>query len=255
MQQKRQQNIPQGLIEALRRARSILVLTGAGISAESGMPTFRDPETGLWSSFNVEETATVIGFRRDPVRVWNWYAQRRIQALQAHPNAGHLALVSMERQTPAFLLVTQNIDGLHQRAGNQQVVELHGNLARVKCLGHQHIIDSWPEENGEEVPPRCPHCRSRLRPDVVWFGEMLPQAAWSQARQAARQCDVFFSIGTSGTVEPAASLLQTAERAGATIVINNLEVEPSTSQHRYHLQGQAGKLLPLLVQATWPDQA
>jgi NAD-dependent deacetylase len=246
--------IPQGLVEALRRARSVLILTGAGISAESGLSTYRNVETGLWSNVNVEDLATVTGFRRNPPLVWNWYAERRVQALRAHPNAGHLALARMERRIPTITLITQNIDGLHQRAGSQRVIELHGSLGRVKCLGYQHVFDGWPA-TGEEVPPRCPQCRSRLRPDVVWFGESLPQEAWSQAKQAARRCDVFFSIGTSGIVEPAAELLRTAEQAGATIIVNNLEVEPLTSQNRYQINGRAGELLPLLVQMVWPDSS
>ncbi|MBO0784339.1 MAG: NAD-dependent deacylase [Ktedonobacteraceae bacterium] len=246
--------IPQGLVETLRQARSVLVLTGAGISAESGLPTYRNAETGLWSNVHVEDLATVTGFRRNPPLVWNWYAERRVPALQALPNAGHLALAEMERRVPTFVLITQNIDGLHQRAGSLRVIELHGSLGRVKCLGYQHVFEGWPA-TGEDVPPRCPQCRSRLRPDVVWFGESLPQEAWSQAKQAAKRCDVFFSIGTSGMVEPAAGLLQTAERAGATIIVNNLEVEPLTSPHRYQLNEQAGELLPWLVQAVWPDSS
>jgi NAD-dependent deacetylase len=152
---------------------------------------------------------------------------------------------------PAFALITQNVDGLHQRAGSQHVIELHGSLARAKCLGHQHVLD-WPQTS-QEVPPRCSLCRSRLRPDVVWFGEALSQDAWRQAKQAAMQCDVFFSLGTSGVVEPAAGLLHVAERAGATIIVNNLEVEPLASRRRYHLNGRAGELLPQLIQAAWPD--
>lgn len=238
--------------ERLRNAQHVTVLTGAGISAESGIPTFRDAQTGLWSKFRAEDLATVAGFKRDPASVWNWYAERRHAALQAQPNAAHLALAEMERRVPAFDLVTQNIDGLHQRAGNQRVIEVHGTLARVKCLGHQHILDYWPEAD-EDVPPRCPTCRSKLRPDVVWFGELLPEDAWSRALRAANTCDVFLSIGTSGVVEPVASLMREAERRGATIVINNLEVEISSTQQHYRLNGKAGTILPLIMQATWPD--
>jgi NAD-dependent deacetylase len=157
----------------------------------------------------------------------------------------------MERRVPAFDLITQNIDGLHQRAGSQRVIEVHGSLARVKCLGHQHKLDYWPETD-EEVPPLCPTCRSKLRPDVVWFGELLPVDAWSRALQAARTCDVFFSIGTSGIVEPVASLVRLAEQQGATIVVNNLEVEISSTPQHYYLNGEAGTILPLIIQATWP---
>jgi NAD-dependent deacetylase len=241
----------QDLGEKMRGARHVTVVTGAGVSAESGIPTFRDAQTGLWSRFRAEDLATVEGFRRDPALVWNWYAERRKFALQAQPNAAHLALAEMERRVPAFDLITQNIDGLHQRAGSQRVIEVHGSLARVKCLGHQHKLDYWPETD-EEVPPLCPTCRSKLRPDVVWFGELLPVDAWSRALQAARTCDVFFSIGTSGIVEPVASLVRLAEQQGATIVVNNLEVEISSTPQHYYLNGEAGTILPLIIQATWP---
>lgn len=242
----------QNLGAKLRNAQHVVVLTGAGVSAESGIPTFRDAQTGLWSKFHAEDLATVEGFKRDPVLVWNWYAQRRQAALQAQPNAAHLALAEIERRVPAFDLITQNIDGLHQRAGSQRVIEIHGSLARVKCLGHQHPLDRWPETE-QEVPPRCPTCQSKLRPDVVWFGELLPEEAWSRARRAISACDFFFSIGTSGVVEPVASLARLAERQGATIVLNNLEVEISSTSQCYSLNGPAGTILPLIMQATWPD--
>lgn len=242
----------QALGERLRSAQHVTVLTGAGISAESGIPTFRDAQTGLWSKFRANDLATVAGFERDPVSVWNWYAERHQAALQAQPNAGHVVLAEIERRVPTFDLITQNIDGLHQRAGSQRVIEVHGSLARVKCLAHQHTLDYWLETD-LDVPPRCPTCQSKLRPDVVWFGELLPEEAWGQALRAASTCDVFFSIGTSGVVEPVASLLRLAERRGATIVINNLEVEISSTPRRFCLNGEAGTILPLIMQATWPD--
>jgi NAD-dependent deacetylase len=235
----------------LRAAQHVTALTGAGISAESGLPTFRDAETGLWSRFQVEDLATVTGFQRDPATVWNWYAHRRQSALQAQPNAAHLALAELERRVPLFDLITQNIDGLHQRAGSQRVIEVHGSLARVKCLAHAHTFTSWPEAR-DEVPPLCPHCQSALRPDVVWFGEMLPEKAWGQALQASGTCDIFLSIGTSGTVEPAVSLVRLAEERGVILVMNNLEVDISASRGCYSLNGPAGTLVPLLVQTAWP---
>lgn len=246
--------ILQGIGEKLRGAQHVTVLTGAGVSAESGIPTFRDAQTGLWSRFKADDLATVQGFRRDPVSVWKWYAERRVAALQAQPNAAHRILAEIERRVPAFDLITQNIDGLHQRAGSQNVIEVHGSLARVKCLGHQHMLDHWPEA-GEEVPPRCPTCRSKLRPDVVWFGELLPEGAWSRAMRAVKACDVFLSVGTSGIVEPVASLVQKAEEQGATIIINNLEVPISATPQHYYLNGEAGTILPLLLQATWPERS
>ncbi|HEY1352536.1 MAG TPA: NAD-dependent deacylase [Ktedonobacteraceae bacterium] len=235
----------------VRAAQQVTVLTGAGISAESGLPTFRDAQTGLWSRFQVEDLATAAGFQRDPATVWNWYAHRRQSALQAQPNAAHLALVEIERRVPAFDLITQNIDGLHQRAGSQRVIEVHGSLARVKCIAHQHTLTSWPEA-GADVPPVCPTCQSKLRPAVVWFGEQLPEETWNRALQASSACDIFLSIGTSGTVEPAGSLVRLAERQGAAIVVNNLEVEISATSQGYYLNGPAGTILPLIVQATWP---
>jgi NAD-dependent deacetylase len=235
----------------LRAAQHITVLTGAGISAESGLPTFRDAQTGLWSRFQLADLATAAGFQRNPATVWNWYAQRRQSALQAQPNAAHLALVEIERRVPAFDLITQNIDGLHQRAGSQRVIEVHGSLARVKCFENQHTFASWPEA-GTDVPPACPTCQSKLRPAVVWFGEQLPEEAWGRALQASCICDFFLSIGTSGIVEPAASLSRRAERQDATIVVNNLEVEISATSQRYYLNGPAATIIPLIVQATWP---
>ena len=244
----------QSIGEKLRNAQHVAVLTGAGISAESGIPTFRDAQTGLWSRFNAEDLATVQGFRRNPEAVWNWYTERRNIALQAQPNAAHLALAEMERRVPTFDLITQNIDGLHQRAGNQRVIEVHGSLAHVKCLGHQHRLDYWPETEAE-IPPLCPICHSQLRPDVVWFGELLPQNAWSRAAEAVASCDFFFSIGTSGLVEPVASLARQAEQQEATLVINNLEVEISSTQRCYNLNGPAGTILPLIMQASWPTES
>lgn len=235
----------------IRVAQHVTALTGAGISAESGLPTFREAQSGLWSRFQVEDLASMAGFQRDPATVWNWYAQRRQSALQAQPNAAHLALGEIERRVPLFDLITQNIDGLHQRAGSQRVIEVHGSLARVKCLAHEHIFTSWPQTAGT-LPPLCPHCQSTLRPDVVWFGEILPEKTWREAVQASSTCDVFLSIGTSGSVEPAASLARLAEERGAILVINNLEVDIATTGQCYTLNGPAGTLLPLIVQAAWP---
>lgn len=235
----------------LRAAQHVTVLTGAGISAESGLPTFRDAQTGLWSRFQFKDLATAAGFQRDPATIWNWYAQRRQAALQAQPNAAHLALAQIERHIPVFNLITQNVDGLHQRAGSQRVIEVHGSLARVKCVAQQHMFASWPETD-EQGPPRCPTCQSHLRPDVVWFGELLPEETWSRALQASGTCDLFLSIGTSGNVEPAASLARLAEKRGATIVVNNLEVDISATRQCYYLNGPAGTIVPLIVQAAWP---
>src|SRR5437588_3164111 len=185
-------DFPAPLIRSLRHARKFVALTGAGISAESGMATFREAQTGLWSKFKPEELATAEAFRRDPKFVQDWYAWRRQNAVNATPNAGHLALVEIEKRTPEFLLVTQNVDGLHQRAGSKQMVELHGNIHRFRCFENDCRNDNFDVENG-----RCLSCGGHLRPAVVWFGETLPIDALGTAVAAAEGCDAFLSIGTS----------------------------------------------------------
>ena len=242
--------LPPGLIAALRQAQHVAILTGAGISAESGLETFRDALTGLWSNFRPEDLATPEAFLRNPRMVWEWYAVRRKKASHAAPNAGHLALAEMERHVPRFDLITQNIDSLHQRAGSISVTELHGNIARVKCFDEEVVVETW--EESAEPPPRCPHCGGMLRPDVVWFGENLPEGAFEHAVEAAAICDLFFSIGTSGLVEPAASLVRVASKMGATVAIINLDVEPLATEKLYQIHAPAGVVLPQLVCAAWP---
>src|SRR4029434_141578 len=158
--------IPPSLLEILRKADRVAVLTGAGISAESGIPTFRDAQTGLWASFRPEELATREAFEKNPRRVWEWYAHRRDGVQKAEPNDGHRALVEMEKRFSRFTLITQNVDGLHRRAGSRALIELHGNIARSKCFSEEIPVESWKEDR--EVPPRCPRCGGFLRPDVVW---------------------------------------------------------------------------------------
>src|SRR5574341_154130 len=196
--------IPPVLIESLRAARHVAVLTGSGISAESGVPTFRDAQTGLWAKYRPEELATPEAFRRNPRLVWEWYEWRRGLVAKAAPNPGHLALAELERRVPRLTLVTQNVDGLHQQAGSRGVIELHGNLQRTKCFEENVVVEAWPITGA--APPRCPRCGGLLRPDVVWFGEALPQPALAAAVEAAQACDLFFAIGTSALVQPAASL-------------------------------------------------
>lgn len=244
--------IPPGLIEELRTAQHISVLTGAGISAESGLPTFRDPMKGLWAQYRPEELATPQAFLRNPRLVWEWYAWRRALVAQALPNEGHRALVTLEQRIPQFTLITQNVDSLHQRAGSKRVIELHGNISRTKCFSENVVVEIWQES--DKLPPSCPRCGAMLRPDVVWFGEQLPEQAFHEAVEAAALCDLFFSIGTSGTVEPAASLARVARRFGATVVTLNLEVTPLESPQCYALNGCAGTVLPALVHAAWPEK-
>ena len=229
----------------IREARRIAVLTGAGISAESGIPTFRDALTGLWARFNPEELATPQAFERNPRLVWDWYAERRAKVATCSPNPGHLALAELERRTSDFLLITQNVDGLHETAGSRKIVELHGNIRRVKCSRECGIVETWP---GDERPPKCPGCGALLRPDVVWFGEMLPDQEFARASLAARNADLFFSVGTSNLVEPAASLTWLAHEHGATVVIVNPDMSGQRSGPRIvRVAEAAGEFLPKLV--------
>ena len=234
--------------DLLDHATSIAVLTGAGISAESGIPTFRDALTGLWENFRPEELATPEAFEANPKLVWDWYAWRRDAVANAAPNAGHRALASLEQQCREhevdFTLVTQNVDGLHREAGSHRVIELHGNIRRVKCFDQHHPVASWPES---EQVPTCPRCGSLLRPDVVWFGEALPPDALAAAFAATRTCDVFLCVGTSTVVEPAASLPFMALQAGARVIEVNPQPTPLSPSASVSLRGTAAHLLPLII--------
>jgi NAD-dependent deacetylase len=245
------ENFPAELLAALRAARRVAVLTGAGISAESGIPTFRDAQTGLWARFRPEELATPEAFRRNPKLVWDWYAWRRSLVAQAHPNAGHAALARLQDLVPRLKLITQNVDSLHQRAGSRDVIELHGNITRTKCFDEDVVVTEWVE--GDETPPRCPRCGGWLRPDVVWFGEMLPADALARADAAARDCDVFLSIGTSAAVFPAAQLPLSAIDAGATVVEVNKDATPLSRLAAFSFRAAAGEALPALLAAAWPS--
>lgn len=241
--------IPPELIAHLRLARHVVVLTGAGISAESGVPTFRDAQTGLWEQYEPEELATPQAFQRNPRLVWEWYVWRRQLVQQAQPNAGHRALANLAALVPKLTLITQNVDGLHEQAGSQQVLHLHGSIMRTKCIAHNHPVDKWPAT--DESPPRCPICHSYLRPDVVWFGENLPVEALHTAVQAARSCQLFLSIGTSGLVHPAASLPLEALQHRIPVVEINPTPTPLTSYADFVLPYAAGVVLPQLVQVLW----
>jgi NAD-dependent deacetylase len=247
---------PEGLAraaEALLRAHRVVVSTGAGMSRESGIPTFRDAQEGLWARFSPQELATEQGFRANPARVWTWYAERRRRIRACAPHAGHHALVAMERIVPELTVVTQNIDGLHREAGSADVIELHGNIRRFKCLNRHHLFSGEPddaEQDGAEVaPPPCPRCGSPLRPDVVWFGEMLPEDATDRAWDLARRSDVMLVVGTSGTVWPAAGLPLLARDAGAVVIEVGPEPSEITRVAHTFLEGPAGVVLPALVAA------
>lgn len=241
--------IPQALIKQLQNAKHVVVSTGAGTSAESGVPTFREAQTGLWARYNPEELATPQAFRRNPQLVWEWYAWRRELVAKAKPNPGHYALAEMGRHVPKLTLITQNVDSLHQEAGSQNVIELHGNIVRTKCFDcGQQVADF---EETAVPPPHCPHCNGYLRPDVVWYGESLPQDALFHAFDAARTCDLFFTIGTSALVHPAASLPVEAIQQDITTVEVNPQSTPLTPHMTFVLAGPSGEILPKLVQATW----
>jgi len=234
--------------EAVRRslrAGQIVAFTGAGISAESHVPTFRGVD-GLWRNYSPERLATAEAFASDPRLVWEWYDWRRQIIHKAQPNSGHQALAEIERRaTGSFTLVTQNVDGLHDRAGSRNVVKLHGDIWWVRCTG------CAAEEQNQQVPlkplpPHC-HCGALLRPAVVWFGEALPESAWERAHEAATQADVFMAIGTSAQVYPAAGLVQVARQSGAHVAIVNPDPTPADELAEWVLRGPAGEILPRLL--------
>lgn len=243
--------IADDLVKALKSARTVTVSTGAGISAESGVPTFRDAQTGLWAKYDPEQLATPQAFQSDPRLVWDWYAWRRSLISNVEPNAGHYALAQMAELIPKLVLITQNVDSLHQRAGSPNVIELHGNIMRTKCYDCGRIITDYPQ--AQNPPPHCPVCDGLLRPDVVWFGESLRYEVLSSAFSAAQECDIFFSIGTSALVQPAASLPLEAVEKGILAVEINPQNTPLTPYMTYVLSGPSGIVLPELVRATWPD--
>jgi NAD-dependent deacetylase len=236
--------IPAALAEALRSAQHVLVLTGSGASAESGVPTFRDAQSGLWEKFDPHELATPEAFLRDPALVWRWYRWRRELVARAKPNAGHYALAKLEERIPRLTLVTQNVDGLHQRAGSSQVTEFHGNLFTTRCFTENCPFGT--DDEHAEIP-RCGACGGLLRPGVVWFGEAIPEVALTTSEAAVADCDIFLSVGTSSTVWPAAGLAESARGRGALVV----EVNPDETAHSrlsdHALRRKSGEFLPELV--------
>jgi len=234
--------------ELLAGAARIAVLTGAGISAESGVPTFRGAG-GFWRGRSALDLATPQAFARDPERVWDFYRFRIAGLERVEPNEGHRALARLEERCERFWLITQNVDGLHRAAGSRNVVELHGNLARSRCVACDYACAS--RDLPDAPVPICPVCGSRLRPAVVWFGEMLPRAELARTEEAVRECDVMLVVGTSGVVEPAASLARRASSRGAGVVEVNLEPTPLTPVADVTVLGRAGIVLPLLVE---PDR-
>lgn len=237
-------DIPGALLEALRDARHVCVLTGAGVSAESGVPTFRDAQDGLWARYRPEDLATPEAFLDDPALVWRWYRWRRNLVSAAAPNPGHTALARLAERVPHLTLVTQNVDNLHQRAGSRDVIEFHGNIFADRCFeeGTLHTV-----EHTEEIP-LCPDCGAYLRPGVVWFGEAIPEQALARSSAAAAHCDVFLSVGTSSLVYPAAGLADIARRHGAVVVEVNPNPTMQASSFDFALTGNSGVILPELLE-------
>lgn len=230
----------------------VVAVTGSGVSAESGIPTFRDSENGLWNQYSPYELASPDAFLRDKDLVWGWYEWRRNLINKAHPNPGHLVLAEMQRHFDDFTLVTQNVDDLHERAGSQGVVHLHGEIMRPRCFScghayqHSESSDAAAEPMLRISPPTCSRCDGFVRPGVVWFGESLSEDAWNAAATAAQSCDVLFCLGTSGLVHPAAGLPQLARRSGATVIQINPQETALDSDAHYNLRGNNGRVLPEL---------
>lgn len=234
------------LVAALRRARNVSALTGAGVSAESGIATFRGAG-GLWEGHRIEEVATPEAFAADPEKVWRFYEARRRGARSAKPNAGHCVLAAMEARFPEFLLATQNVDGLHRRAGSRKIVELHGSIERrfcVRCRAAQADLEPL-----DRLPPPCPSCGGMLRPDIVWFGEALPAEAWRRAEAAARAADVYLVVGTSAEVYPAAGLALVAADSGAEVFEINPAATALSPVFAGAVREPSGEALPRILEA------
>jgi NAD-dependent deacetylase len=232
------------LIEVLQEASRVAILTGAGISAESGIPTFRG-EDGLWKKYRPEELATPAAFSQDPKLVWEWYDWRRGIIGQKEPNPGHEVIARWEETFPTVSLITQNIDGLHQKAGSKNIWELHGNIWKLRCTEEGTITENY-ETPLKEIPPLCPNCGALLRPHIVWFGESLSSTILQKSIQLSSECDVMFVIGTSAVVQPAASLPFEASEAGAMIVEINLDPTPLSLYADFSIRGKSGEILPLI---------
>jgi NAD-dependent deacetylase len=251
--------IPPTLIAALQQAQHVVVFTGAGVSAESGVPTFRDAQTGLWERFDAEELATTDAFLKHKELVWGWYEWRRMQVMRAHPNPAHLSIAALASLVPKLTVITQNVDDLHERAGSSNVLHLHGSLLSPRCFscGQAWIppsaIPNEPTGGRRLSPPICPQCGGAIRPGVVWFGEELPVRELGCAYARAKECDLLFSIGTSSMVFPAAQIPNLAKQAGAKIVQVNPGKTPLDADATWSLRGPAGNVLPDLLIAAFPE--
>lgn len=251
--------IPAPVCAALREARHVAIFTGAGVSAESGIPTFRDALTGLWENFDAEVLATPAAFRRGPALVWGWYEWRRQTVMRALPNAAHRAIANLASLVPRLSVITQNVDDLHERAGSTGVIHLHGSFFQPRCFAcaRPHVLTPGepdePDGGRRLEPPRCGHCGDLIRPGVVWFGEALPQEAFAQAEQAVRHCDLMFSIGTSSVVYPAAALPFEAAARGAKVIQVNPAATELDAVAFCNLRGAAGTVMDSLIRTTWPS--
>jgi NAD-dependent deacetylase len=242
--------VTKALIERLSKAEELVVLTGAGVSQESGVPTFRGEE-GLWKQYRAEELATWRAFEGDPKLIWSWYDYRRQLISDAEPNPAHSAIAELERGFPRFSLITQNTDGLHQRAGSRAPIELHGNVWRARCTSDQTVFDIL-ESPLKEIPPLCERCGALLRPDVVWYGEPLPVEAYELSHRIASRCDAMLVVGTAAVVHPAASLPLIAEHNGAFVVEVNTAYTPISALVDGTLLGKAGDILPEIARRVLP---
>lgn len=235
--------IPDALIAALRDARHVCILTGAGVSAESGVPTFREAQDGLWAEYNPQDLATPEAFLADPVLIWRWYRWRRELVAKVGPNPGHYAIAQLAELVPQLTLVTQNVDNLHQRAGSKDVLEFHGNIFDDRCFADGSLQQG---DSSSEVPV-CTDCGSHLRPGVVWFGEAIPEHALDTSCAAASACDVFLSVGTSSMVYPAAGLADLARKNGAVVAEINPNPTMNAAGFDFAIAGNSGVILPELV--------
>lgn len=247
-------NLIQQSAQLIHQANALTILTGAGVSKESGVPTFRDALEGLWAQYDPQHLATPQAFMANPKLVWDWYEWRRKLASEVAPNAGHIALAELERIKDDVHIITQNVDDLHEQAGSQNVIHLHGNIATHKCFdncrGIPTLIDiTTLTYNKDAVPPKCPYCGANIRPNVVWFGENLPQYELNTAIKYSQNCDVMLVVGTSGLVAPASELPRIAKQHGAKII----EVNPDTSTITHYadikLEGASGEILPKVIEA------
>lgn len=241
-------------VDWLANAHRLVVFTGAGVSAESGIPTFRDQLTGFWAKFDPAQLATPTAFRNDPTLVWGWYEWRRAQVAQARPNPAHFAIAALMQHVPEVVVVTQNVDDLHERAGSKDVIHLHGSLHAARCFACARLhalaeCSSSKINSGPLEPPRCTHCNGKIRPGVVWFGEELPEPALRNAFKSAQNADLLLSVGTSGVVYPAARIPEIAREHAAHVV--HINTEPADTAGAITLTGRAGEWLPKLLHAAF----